>query len=181
MLIINSTPCFPNPESSGIEVIIAGLTEQERLKLWAQLNNKLLDYWGALDMFPSTFKHGLFLDKTASGDTYTVMRLMLPEMSEQTKKETMAFLKDMYKYTSQMVRGTVMEEFIEVPVYSSLLQSYKEGDDPIVNIGFWASRLYDYAAFYLSDKYSNFAEYLEDCTAEDNSELVDYARTNNDF
>lgn len=181
MLIINDVTCFPTPESSGIEVIIAGLTEQERLKLWAQLNNKLLDYWRALNLFPSTFKHGLLYDKTASGDTYTVMRLKLPEMPKQAKKETMAFLQDAYKYTSQMLRGTVMEEIIEVPVYSCLLPDYKEGDDPIVFIGFKASRLNDYEMFYLDDKYSNFAEYLENCTAEDNSELVDYARTNNDF
>ena len=117
MLIINDVTCFPTPESSGIEVIIAGLTEQERLKLWAQLNNKLLDYWRALNLYPSTFKHGLLYDKTASGDTYTVMRLKLPEMPKQAKKETMTFLQDAYKYTSQMLRGTVMEEIIEVPVY----------------------------------------------------------------
>lgn len=172
MLIIND---MSNIHNRGIEVKIVGFQNNlDRLTLWSTLNNKLLDYWNAIHIPCHRNKHGLIITDKASIYTATlVMQLILPQMNKQIKNETLSFLRNSYKYASQMLRGTVMDELYEVPVYSSLLPDYKEGEDPIVHIAFSESQLMKYwVDERLDTMFADFADYIENCTAECNKNLL---------
>lgn len=172
MLIIND---MSQIKGEGIEVKIVGFENNlDRLTLWSTLNNKLLDYWNAIHIPCHRNKHGLII--TGEACTYTatlVMQLILPQMNKRIKNETLSFLRNSYKYASQMLRGTVMDELYEVPVYSSLLPDYQEGEDPIVHIAFSESRLMKYwVDERLDNMFADFADYIENCTAECNKNLL---------
>ena len=172
MLIINN---MSQIKGEGIEVKIVGFENNlDRLTLWSTLNNKLLDYWNAIHIPCHRNKHGLIITGEASTYTATlVMQLILPQMNKRIKNETLSFLRSSYKYASQMLRGTVMDELYEVPVYSSLLPDYQEGEDPIVHIAFSESRLMKYwVDERLDNTFADFADYIENCTAECNKNLL---------
>ena len=66
-----------------------------------------------------------------------------------------------------------MDELYEVPVYSSLLPDYQEGEDPIVHIAFSESQLMKYWVDERLDTiFTDFADYIENCTAECNKNLL---------
>ena len=104
MLIIND---MSNIHNGGIEVKIVGFENNlDRLTLWSTLNNKLLDYWNAIHIPCYRNKHGLMIviSKVSSYSATLVMQLILPQMNKRIKNETLSFLRNSYKYASQMLR-----------------------------------------------------------------------------